>query len=164
MNDVAALFVLPRSYYKKIPGVDCYDEKRDARNYRGKLSVIAHPPCRFWCRLAHMAKPEKNEYELGIWAAELVTELGGVLEQPAHSRLFKYMNLPYIEVKQIWWNHLMVKPTWLYFSKCEPGEIPFRLVPNRAKGIKYCSKQQAMHTPKEFAEWLVKSVRGEKNE
>jgi len=42
-----ALYVEPNSVYKRL-GLDCWDEKRDARTYRGPGPIIAHPPCARW--------------------------------------------------------------------------------------------------------------------
>ena len=53
---VAALFCRRDSNYKLLPGVDVYDADRDARTYDGPHPVIAHPPCRGWGELRHMAR------------------------------------------------------------------------------------------------------------
>ena len=47
----AALFVQSNGCYN-IDGVDCWDEKRDARKYKGDLPVVAHPPCQLWGNMA----------------------------------------------------------------------------------------------------------------
>lgn len=54
---VAALCVAPNSGYKAMPGVECYDQARDVRNFAGGMPVVAHPPCRAWERL-HRASGE----------------------------------------------------------------------------------------------------------
>jgi hypothetical protein len=49
MNSLAALYVLRDGPYN-LPGIDLWDEKRDARKYRGPYPVVAHPPCERWGR------------------------------------------------------------------------------------------------------------------
>lgn len=61
-----------------------------------------------------------------------VRRLGGVLEHPAHSQLWKHCNLPLpdappdeyggrtIEVAQCDWGHVARKRTWLYYVGCNP--------------------------------------------
>src|SRR5437588_11753206 len=49
---VAALYVDPNGVYANLPGVEVWDEARDARLYAGPWPVVAHPPCARWCRLA----------------------------------------------------------------------------------------------------------------
>ena len=48
MHPVVVLFVRADSIYKTLPGVECYDEARDARTWPGGCPVVAHPPCRTW--------------------------------------------------------------------------------------------------------------------
>lgn len=95
MRTVAALCVAPRSAYHDMPGVEAYDMKRDALTFPGGMPIVAHPPCRAWSAYcAHQAKPVAGEMELGLWCADMVRKWGGVLEQPAHSRLFDAACLP----------------------------------------------------------------------
>jgi hypothetical protein len=50
---VAALYVEPQGCYVGVPGVDPWDEARDARTYAGPHPVVAHPPCQRWGRFWH---------------------------------------------------------------------------------------------------------------
>lgn len=145
--NVAALYIDPRGPYPKIPGVDCWDESRDARLYDGPHPVVAHPPCRNWSRLRHLAKGDDSD--CAIRAVEQVRAFGGVLEHPAGSKLWGDDDadgegglLPppgcrdvqggyTIDVEQVEWGHACRKRTWLYLvgvprSAIEPPPFPGR--------------------------------------
>lgn len=47
---IAALYVATDGAYFGVPGIDPWDEARDARKYAGPWAVIAHPPCQRWGR------------------------------------------------------------------------------------------------------------------
>ncbi len=110
---------------------------------------------------------------------------GGVLEHPAHSDLWKHMQMPKpnagsdafggftIEVEQWWWGHRAVKPTWLYVvGKGREIVIPHIASPStfrppggnmrsiggdtsRRSMTERLPKTQRHLTPPRFAEWLV---------
>jgi hypothetical protein len=179
---VAALYVDPRGPYPKIPGVDCWDAERDARLYAGPWPVIAHPPCGPWGYLQHLYRG--SEHDCAPTAVEQVRTFGGVLEHPAHSRLWPACSLPLpgepadryggrtYEVCQCDWGHVARKRTWLYVVRCAwPDALPPPRKPTHwasggrrpkdphrtpvPQGIKVCSAQQRRRTPPEFALWLV---------
>ncbi len=183
MRTVAALFIDPRGPYPKMPGVECWDEARDARLYDGPHPVVAHPPCGPWGSLRHLSK--NHDPQLAIIAVDQVRRFGGVLEHPARSLLWKEVGLPSpgetdqyggttIAVKQVEWGHACQKPTWLYVVGAAPRiEPPF---PGKAPthGIFYgrfersghagpkllgASKEIRRRTPPAFAEWLVALAR-----
>ena len=132
---VAALFVRKNSIYKSMPGVDAWDKERDARNWPGGESVIAHPPCAQWGALSHMSRDNPAEKELAIRAVGLVRRWGGVLKHPVSSKLWASQGLPLgpaadqfggwtLTVSQKWWGHRAEKQTRLYIVGCNPLEIP----------------------------------------
>ena len=138
------------------------------------MSVVCHAPCRPWsAHCAHQAKPEPGEKELGPFCAEMLRQWGGVLEHPAHSRLFDAANLPKpggshadlwtVEVWQAWWGYPMRKATWLCFCGVSPEqiEVPFRLHPRGGdrRTEQLMSKHQRSATTLEFATWLVDVAR-----
>ena len=173
---VAVLCASKRSVYKQIEGCDVYDVTRDARAFPGGMPVIAHPPCRLWSAYcAHQAKADDPgaEKALGVWCVEQVVEWGGVLEQPAHSRLWEACGLPRpgithrgdswsMELPQFWFGDPREKSTWLYFRCINPTQIPplpFRLKPeggDRRIWQLMSSRNRREATPRAFAEWLVK--------
>ena len=175
LRTVAALCVAPNSIYKGMAGVEAFDKRRGANTFAGGMPVVAHPPCRGWstyCR--HQAKVEPGELELGIWCADQLKEWGGVLEQPAHSHLFKAAGLPIpghkhrrdffsLEVWQTWWGYPMKKATWLCFKGINYDElqIPYRLHDKGAdrRRQQLMSKHQRAATVPAFAEWLVAAAR-----
>ena len=138
---VAALYVLPKTqtHYAKIPGVDPWPKRRDARLYPGEDPVVAHPPCGPWSRFwALQANPSMKP--IAPLAVEQVRRWGGVLEHPALSALWAHCELPApidprqipmydprdkhggfsIEVEQCWWGHHSRKRTWLYLVGIDP--------------------------------------------
>lgn len=138
---VAALYVDPNGVYANLPGVDVWDEARDARLYDGPWPVVAHPPCATWCRLAPWIEAiggRRRGDDGGCFAAALgaVRRFGGVLEHPASSYAWGAFGLPrplgghwiatlsdpgwVCEVSQAAYGHLASKLTWLYYV----GEAP----------------------------------------
>lgn len=128
MRTVAALYIDPRGPYPKMEGVDCWDAERDARLYEGPHAVVAHPPCGPWGKTRHMYRGE--EHDCAPRAVEQVRKFGGVLEQPAGSRLWDTCLLPRpspnivdsfggysVELDQSDWGHVARKPTWLYLVR-----------------------------------------------
>lgn len=122
---IAALYIDPRGPYVGRPNVDAWDRTRDARRYAGPWPVVAHPPCGTYSVLRHLHRGGGGEAECGPIAVEQVRRWGGVLEQPAHSRLWARCALPvprglpdahgYAEVvSQLAWGHVANKRTWLY--------------------------------------------------
>ena len=133
---VAVLFARADSHYKTLLDVEVYDMARDARTYDGPWPVVAHPPCRAWGRLAHMAKPRADEKDLARWAVAQVRRWGGVLEHPKDSKLWPDQGLPPADcsrdafggwtlgITQHWWGHRATKATHLYIVGCDPMDTP----------------------------------------
>jgi hypothetical protein len=177
LRPVAALCVAPNSVYKSLPAVECYDVARDVRTFAGAMPVVAHPPCRTWSAYtAHQAKAPPGEKELGLFCAEWLRREGGVLEHPAHSRLFKAARLPMpgerlgdlytMLVWQAWWGYPMRKATWLCFSGVDVRELtlPYRSHDSRSgegdrRRQQAMSKHQRAATVPAFADWLVTAAR-----
>lgn len=97
--EVAVLFANPKGVYANLPGVDLWDEARDARLYAGPLPVVAHPPCSTWCMLASVNEARWGKRigdDGGTFASALasVRRFGGVLEHPAYSLAWARFGLP----------------------------------------------------------------------
>jgi hypothetical protein len=173
---IAVLCAQRRSVYHRMLGVDVYDIDRDARTFPGGMPVIAHPPCRAWSKhCAHQAKPDPGEKELGIWCAQQVKKWGGILEQPAGSRLWHATGLPdpgehlagwslwSESVWRAWWGYSMRKATWLLFSQIDPSHVKWPLVLHNPgldrRREQVMSKNQRSKTAPAMAEWLVATAR-----
>lgn len=140
---IAALYIDPRGPYPRMSAgraldnrepadpyarpwgvIDCWDATRDARLYAGPHPVVAHPPCKHWGRLRHLAHVECrnvfckmslragdvadngacpycdehridwNDRDCAPRAVEQVRAYGGVLEHPAGSLLWRDCDLP----------------------------------------------------------------------
>lgn len=186
ISNVAVLYCTPSSVYKGLAS-DCFDKFRDARTYTGWLPVVAHPPCRSWGRLRHLAKPISFERSLAVHAVGQVRRCGGVLEHPAGSLLwgalpeFGDFPLPAVgggvdafggesfSVYQSAFGHVAPKHTWLYVVGVRPGELCKAVRPGelcksvRAGGLRKVESQPAarrMDTPLPFAKFLLSVALG----
>lgn len=178
---VSALFVRRDSPYKTMPDVDCWDADRDALRFNGTNPVIAHPPCRAWGVLSHMANPRPGEKECAIWAVEVVRRNGGVLEHPHGSKLWKYKSLPQagsflpdefggftVEIDQYWFGHVANKPTKLYICGCRECDLPpipfkegkaFKTICGiKGQPGRRCTQYEREFTPTALREWLVETA------
>lgn len=194
MRTVAALYVDPRGPYPKMPGVECWDEQRDARLYAGPHPVVAHPPCGPWGRLKNRCKNQSAT--LAPAAVDQVRRFGGVLEHPADSKLWSHCGLPKpyeffgdlhgftIAVEQSDWGHKCAKPTWLYLVGISVIDVKSLMVRtkrpgNITHGIWYGSFERSGHagpkliaaskeirrrTPPAFAEFLVELARNSRKD
>ena len=182
-KNVAVLFARADSVYKTLPDCDVYDIDRDARKWPGGTPCIAHPPCRLWATLAHMAtRARPDEKELAFIAVQFIRANGGVLEHPIKSKLWKAAGLPGIGERDEWggftlqisqwcWGHKADKPTRLYVCGCKRSDVPpmpFRQGPathvvNTGHGVRkgspafrpHCTKREREATPPPLAQWLV---------
>lgn len=182
---VAALFVRRESIYKTLPGVEAWDEDRDARKYNGPHPVVAHPPCGRWCK--PLAKVNQTRYghrigdDGGCFEAALrsVKCHGGVLEHPAHSYAWDRFGLVkprrgtwlspdgetfVTEVSQSAYGHKARKRTWLLYVGRAPEAADWSDPPGThltswlQRTIRVApriTKDEADKTPPAFAEWLV---------
>jgi hypothetical protein len=178
MITVAALYVDPRGPYPSMPGVDCWDEQRDARTYSGPAPVVAHPPCGPWSVLRFFCKHQPRD--CALIAVEQVRRWGGVLEHPAQSLLWRECRLPLpggvpdefggwsIEVDQVAWGHRARKTTWLYVVGVRPSSVavlrggtPTHCVNSRKRDthLLELSAQGRRRTPPAFAQFLVDIAR-----
>lgn len=177
---VSILYTRSDSIYNSL-GVDCWDINRDARNWPGGNSIVAHPPCRAWGQLSHMAKPRPDEKYLAIDAIAKIRKYGGILEHPRASKLWHVLKLPLgneideyggytLFVNQHWWGHKAQKKTLLYICGVDRSELPaiplsFDLIEywvmngNRRASdknyMKLISKRERESTPIDFAKWLI---------
>lgn len=143
---IAALFVETDGCYFGLPGVDPWDEKRDARKYTGPHPVVAHPPCQLWGKFARVnykrwgGEHNKPGNDGGCFASALssVRKYGGVIEHPAFSYAWEAFNLPHPQINkwtkigsewvcEIWqsaYGHKARKRTWLlYCGENDPHKM-----------------------------------------
>ncbi len=139
---VAALFVDPKGVYAGLPGVELWDEARDARLYAGPWPVVAHPPCKSWSIMGNCRPETRERGDGGTFAAALaaVEEYGGVLEHPAYTKAWRTFHLPTpprrgwnialhgrpgwaTEIDQAAYGHPCRKRTWLYYVGVRPPPL-----------------------------------------
>lgn len=140
----AALYVATGGAYFGLPGVEPWDEARDARKYAGPYPVVAHPVCDRWCQMAPVNQARyghKVGDDGGCFAAALdaVRRFGGVLEHPALSLAWAAHGLPRpptgggwvktmcggwtCHVEQRHYGHRARKATWLYAFGVVPPSL-----------------------------------------
>ena len=185
---VAALFVERGGVYWDLPGVDPWDEARDARRYAGPWPVVAHPPCQLWVNFAALnfkrygGEHNRPGNDGGCFASALasVRAFGGVLEHPAGSRAWAAHDLaapgagwtfsgPDAWVCEVWqsaYGHAARKRTWLYAVTPErPAELRWERTPGTSQvgwfdRIKpTLSKREAKATPPAFRDALLAIAR-----
>lgn len=188
---VAALYVQSGGAYFGLPGVDPWDEARDARLYAGPHPVVAHPPCDRWHQLSAVNAKRwgfKINEDGGCFASALaaIRKWGGVLEHPAESRAFRAHGVPepgrggwqltldgdwVAEVDQAAYGHRARKRTWLVYSgDVAPPELNWR----RTKGthqiglfdqrLPQLPKAETSATPQPFLELLLSMARASRRE
>lgn len=181
---IAALFVQTAGAYFGIPGVDPWDETRDARKYTGPYSVVAHPPCSRWCK--PLAKVNQTRYghkigdDGGAFRHALMTVLanGGVLEHPANSYAWDHYKLQkpkrgswqkagiywVTEVSQSAYGHPARKKTWLLYSGTAPPALDWSdpkgthltsFLKRTTRVAPRLSKKEAIKTPPAFRDMLL---------
>lgn len=177
---VSALYVDSRGPYPKL-GLDCWDLKRDARNYTGPNPVVAHPPCGSWSKFAKI-----NQKRWGVMVGDdsgcflfaylNLLKFGGVLEHPKHSIAWDHFSLRtpvrgkwleddlgwVTEVSQSAYGCKARKQTWLFATGKRPLDLDWS-DPRGTHQVGYfdrvkpvLSKREASETPIEFAKILIK--------
>lgn len=148
---VVALYVEPEGCYRAVPGVDPWDEARDARRYAGPHPIVAHPPCQRWGRFWHGSTRKPHQFKLGADGGCFVSALaalrvfGGVLEHPADSRAWDRFGLAKPKQGKGWtlaqaggscgdvwtcyveqghYGHTSRKPTWLLVAGVPRALLP----------------------------------------
>lgn len=186
---IAALYVDGQGCYANLPGVDVWDEARDARRYAGPWPIVAHPPCHLWVNLAALnyrrwgGEHNRPGNDGGCFAAALtaVRRWGGVLEHPAFSRAWPAHGLSrpqglgwtkapdggwVCEVWQSAYGHPARKRTWLYAVGSRPPELDWTRTPGVAqvgwfdRNKPTLSKKKASATPPGFRDALLSLARG----
>lgn len=189
MIQIAALFVDPRGAYANLPGVQVWDETRDARLYEGPWPVVAHPPCQLWVNFAALnfkrwgGEHNRPGNDGGCFASALasVRRWGGVLEHPASSKAWAIHGLVrptgsgwqrqigggwVTEVWQSAYGHPARKRTWLYYyGNRAPSELDWSRPAGTAQvgwfdRIKpTLNKRDASATPPAFRDVLLALAR-----
>lgn len=181
---IAALFVQTAGAYFGLPGVDPWDEVRDARKYNGPHPVAAHPPCSRWCK--PLAKVNQTRYghrigdDGGCFEAALfcVLQFGGVLEHPDSYAWDEFQLLKprrgswqkdrsywVTEVSQSAYGHPARKNTWLlYHGMDAPPALDWSdpkgthltsWLQRTSRVAPRLSKKNAIKTPPAFRDMLI---------
>lgn len=166
------------SVYKKIPGIDVWDQDRDAFFFTGSNPVITHAPCQQWSRMRAFSKPNADEKELAWFCLNKVLRNGGIFEHPMGSSFFKEAGITnnIYSIDQSWFGFPARKRTYLFFHKCKPLSLPLmQHLPTHVLGInsklsaaqkalrKELPKSQRSTTVLAFANWMISSIQDSKH-
>lgn len=148
---IAALFVEKGGAYFGLPGIDAWDEARDARLYAGPHPVVAHPPCQRWGKLwagqplwiKRTGERKVKGADGGCFKAALnaARTFGGIIEHPWQSHAWPHfgLNVPPRAggwiiadfyggwtccVEQGRYGHYARKPTMLLVYGVDPDDLP----------------------------------------
>lgn len=161
------LFVANKSFYKTDTRFDSFDIKRDALNYHGHLPFIAHPPCRLFSRLRGLSTAPSSEKRFAYWVVKKVRSLGGVVEHPYDSLLFKELRFEKPLVVDKYGGFTLVldqfdfgfytrKRTRLYIVGIKPSQLPVQPLRFELSNRKFSNltKTQKSQTMPLFADFL----------
>lgn len=194
---IAALFVRADGVYTGRPDVTpwCIPKeytlfefmRQDARMYPGPWTVVAHPPCARWSRLAHIHKHREGlgiGEDGGCFASALasVERWGGVLEHPAGSAAWEKFGITHprfgagwVRARSGWtcsvdqgrYGHPARKRTWLYYVGADPQPLDTTAAPVGERsaiagcvGVERQAKRNRELTPPAFAEVLIDLAKG----
>lgn len=100
---IAALYVETNGAYFGLPGIDAWDEARDARKYSGPHPVVAHPPCQRWgkmwfgqplhVKLTGERKIKGDDGGCFKSALDAARTHGGVIEHPWGSHAWPHFDI-----------------------------------------------------------------------
>ena len=170
---ISVLCAKRNSLYKQIPGIDVWDEDRDAYFFTGSNPVITHAPCAQWSRMRNFAKNNADQKELAYFCLTKVIRNGGIFEHPSGSAFFKQAGITknIYSVDQVWWGFPARKRTYLFFHKVKPISFPIlTAVPTHVVGVSSkLSPQQRLlrrNLPKgersttvlPFANWMINCI------
>ena len=186
MNYVA-LFCRKDSAYKGRERWEVYDAARDAKTYKDFYPVVCHPPCRLWGRLSHMAcrnasiteEQKQAEKNLALWSVDKIRQVGGIMEHPGGSRIWKYLPKEgevdewggfVIEIDQYDFGHVAHKMTKLYICGVDRENLPplpekdesihlcekgkRRSICGNVAGTTRCTQYQREYTPSALIDWF----------
>lgn len=159
---IAILCAARNSHYYTLAEIshdlDIYDQARDARTFKGKNKIIAHPPCAQWSKLKGRARYDREQKEIANFCFDMVLKNGGIFEHPAGSAFFKYRGVkPTAEINQLWFGFPARKATWLYFHKCEPLLIT-HLPTVATRQVNNMNSESRALMPIMFCEYLINCV------
>lgn len=171
---ITVLCAKKNSLYKTIPGIDVWDEDRDAYFFTGSNPVITHAPCAQWSHMKAWANANVSEKELAYFCLQKVIRNGGIFEHPAGSSFFKEAGITkgIYSVDQSWWGFPARKRTYLFFHGCKPLAFPMNdTIPNKvmATGFikrgkvpnyrgRYLPKSMNSTTVLSFAKWMIDCI------